>query len=203
MSEKLTKEQLAKLIQSASGSAKLAGEDVMESHTNQKNYSKNVRDIMSRLKDQDPATVRQAGELVYPKPVQMKTLSSSELDDLASFLGEKSKSSIDNVVPMARKAAISELGDATASAASNKMLAKLGSKYGAASLGGVVGLGLAGAAEASDAPEAGDSSAQAALLRDYDASSQQKQIESSDSVPDNVKLEALRLFKKNRLPYDR
>lgn len=67
-------------------------------------------------------------------------------------------------------------------------------------LAGGAGLALSGISEASDAPEAGDALGQDALERDIKASKQMKQIEGSD-VPNEVKLKALELFKKNKLPY--
>lgn len=67
-------------------------------------------------------------------------------------------------------------------------------------LTGGAGLALSAAAEASDSPEAGDVLGQEALERDIAASKQMKQIEGSE-VPKEVKLKALELFKKNRLPY--
>lgn len=67
-------------------------------------------------------------------------------------------------------------------------------------LAGGAGLALSAAAEASDAPEAGDVLGQEALERDIAASKQEKQIEGAD-VPKEVKMKALELFKKNRLPY--
>ena len=67
-------------------------------------------------------------------------------------------------------------------------------------LAGGAGLALSAAAEASDAPEAGDVLGQEALERDIAANKQEKKIQGSD-VPDEVKMKALELFKKNRLPY--
>lgn len=66
----------------------------------------------------------------------------------------------------------------------------------AAGAGGALSL----AAEASDSPEAGDILGQEALERDIAAERTQREIESA-GVPKDVKLKALELFKKNRLPY--
>ncbi len=68
-------------------------------------------------------------------------------------------------------------------------------------LTGGAGLAFSAASEASDAEELGNTSEQGALLREVDSQNQMKKIESSTSVPDNIKLKALELFKKNKLPY--
>lgn len=68
-------------------------------------------------------------------------------------------------------------------------------------LTGGAGLALSAASEASDAEELGNTSEQEALLREVDAQRDIKEIESSDSVPKDIKMKALELYKKNKLPY--
>jgi len=69
------------------------------------------------------------------------------------------------------------------------------------SIVGVLGGAASLAAEAADSEEEGSASEQAALLREIDAQKQMKKIEESTSVPNEVKLKALELFKKNKLPF--
>lgn len=80
-----------------------------------------------------------------------------------------------------------------------KYLSKVKSVAPVALTGGL-GLAISGASEAADTEAMGGSEEQEALERDLAAHKQQKQIEQSD-VPKDVKLKALELFKKNRLPF--
>ena len=68
------------------------------------------------------------------------------------------------------------------------------------SIAGVAAGGLSVAAEAADTEDVGGSTEQAALLREVDAQNQMKQIDEAD-IPKDIKLKALELFKKNKLPY--
>jgi hypothetical protein len=68
-------------------------------------------------------------------------------------------------------------------------------------LTGAAGLLASGVSEASDAEELGNTNEQEALLREVDAQRQMKEIGQTQGVPDDVKLEALKLFKKNKLPF--
>lgn len=67
-------------------------------------------------------------------------------------------------------------------------------------LTGAAGMAYSGLSEASDAEELGNTSEQAALLREGDAQNQMNRINQAN-VPDDVKMQALELFKKNKLPY--
>ena len=68
-------------------------------------------------------------------------------------------------------------------------------------LAGGAGLLASGASEAFDAESAGNPNEQDALEREIAAQKQMSGIEKSTSVPEDVKLKALELFKKNKLPY--
>jgi hypothetical protein len=63
--------------------------------------------------------------------------------------------------------------------------------------GGLVSL----ASEAADSEDIGETIEQEALLRSRDNDTVQDGIMKTEGVPDDVKMEALKLFKKNRLPY--
>lgn len=85
-----------------------------------------------------------------------------------------------------------------------EVLEKLGNgKYRAIApfLGGAAGLLASGVSEASDAEELGNTNEQEALLREVDAQNQMKRIPQTQGVPDDVRMQALELFKKNKLPY--
>lgn len=136
---------------------------------------------------------------VLPKDLALDEYKSDIDNKLLGNIDSRNAPSImDNIIMQARK--LPSAGKAAEFIKDNipSSLSKV--KSIAPFLTGGAGLVLSAASEASDSPEAGDILGQDALERDIKASKQMKQIEGSD-VSNEVKLKALELFKKNKLPY--
>lgn len=124
----------------------------------------------------------------------------SEIDTnmLGNIDARNAPSLLDNVIMQARN----KMKGPEAAEFVRKIIPSTLSKVKSVSpiLAGGAGLAMSAAAEASDSPEAGDVLGQEALERDIESHKKMKQIQSAD-IPKDVKLKALELFKKNKLPY--
>jgi hypothetical protein len=105
MKDKLTPEQIAELIKSASGNAIMASEEAVNNGVG-KDYRREMLKLLGEIKSQDNNAIKEAGRMVY-----------GETDNVAKRLGKKAASVIPVVGPVIGAGMALASGEANAASA--------------------------------------------------------------------------------------